>query len=163
MADVEAIVDKIVAEVTLFSQTPEASGGCSDIIPVAAVYWGDPGILPVNSYPAFTVQPLRELEDIETTGYEVLDLEVLVTLLVDSRDYWDADVLEASGDRKMVQVIKHLRRWFRKDSNRSLDGMAGIREVRTSATDYMVQVRGSVIAKSAQVTLTVNAQYQRQS
>lgn len=159
---VEAIVEKVVNEVTLFTETPEANGGCSDIIPVAAIYWGDPGILPVNAYPALTVQPIRELEDIETTGYEVLDLEILLTLLVDSRDYWDADVLEASGDRKMVQVVENLRRWFRKDSNRSLDGMAGIREVRTSATDYMVQVRGSVIAKSAQVTLTVNAQYQRQ-
>ncbi len=159
----EAVVDKIVSEITLFTETPSVDGGCSDIITIASVYWGDPGILPVNAYPAFTVQPVRELEDIETTGYEVMNLDVLITLLVDSREYWNADVIEASGDRKMTQVMQNLRRWFRKDSNRSLDGMAGIREVRTSATDYLVQVRDSVVAKSAQVTLTVNQQYQRQS
>lgn len=159
----ELVVDKIVSEITAFVNSPDSDGGCSDIIAIESVYWGDPGILPVNAYPAFTVQPVRELEDMETTGYEVMNLEILITLLVDSREYWDAAVLEASGDRKMTQVMQNLRRWFRKDSNRSLDGMAGIREVRTTATDYMVQVRGTVVTKSAQVTLTVNQQYQRQS
>jgi len=116
----------------------------------------------VNSYPAFTVQPVRDLPDIETTGYEVRNLEVLITLLIDSREFWDATVLEATGDRKMVQVMEQVRNWFRRDSNRSLDGMAGVREVRASATDYMVQVRGSVIAKSAQVTLVINKQRERE-
>jgi len=157
----ENIVDAIVAELELFKDTNTAGGGCADILTIEAVYWGDPGILPVNSYPAFTVQPVRDLPDIETTGYEVRDHEVLVTLLIDSRSYWDASTLEATGDRQLVQVMEKVRNWFRTDHNRSLSGLGGTREVTASGTDYMMQVRGSVIAKSAQVTLTVNQQRQR--
>jgi hypothetical protein len=155
---VEEVVDAIIAELTTLKNTASAGGGISDIITIEAVYWGDPGIIPVNSYPAFLVQPVRDLPDIETTGYEVRDLEVLVTCLIDSRSYWDATVLEATGDRQLTQVMEKVRNWFRTDSNRQLDGLAGVREVVASATDYMVQVRGSVVAKSAQVTLTVNKQ-----
>lgn len=158
----ENVVDAIVAELELLRSTPSDQGGCSDIIEVVAVYWGDPGIIPVNSYPAFTVQPVRDTPDIETTGYEVRDFEILVTLLIDSRDYFDATVLEATGDRRLVQVMKKVRNWFRTDHNRSLRGLEGTREVTATQTDYMVQVRGSVIAKSAQVTLTVNQQRQRE-
>lgn len=158
----EDVVDVIVSELELFKNTDSVDGGCADIMTIEAVYWGDPFIIPVNSYPCFTVQPVRDLPDIETTGYEVRDLEVLVTLLIDSRAHWDATVLEATGDRQLVQVMEKVRNWFRTDHNRSLSGLLGTREVRASATDYMVQVRGSVIAKSAQVTLTVNKQRQRE-
>jgi hypothetical protein len=158
----ESVVDAIVSELEIFKDTDSADGGCADILTIEAVYWGDPGVLPVNSYPAFTVQPIRDLPDIETTGYEVRDLEVLVTLLIDSRAFWDATVLEATGDRQLVQVMEKVRNWFRTDHNRSLSGLDGTRELKASATDYMVQVRGSVLAKSAQVTLTVNKQRQRE-
>lgn len=158
----ENVVDAIVAELEVFKDTDSDQGGCSDLIHIEAVYWGDPGIIPVNSYPAFLVQPVRDLPDIETTGYEVRDLEVLVTLVIDSRSYWDATVLEATGDRTMVQVMEKVRNWFRTDHNRQLNGLEGTREVKASATDYMVQVRGSVIAKSAQVTFTVNKQRERE-
>jgi hypothetical protein len=59
--------------------------------------------------------------------------------------------------------MEKVRNWFRRDSTRSLNGLTGVREVVASATDYMVQVRGSVIAKSAQVTLTVNKQRGREA
>lgn len=157
----ESVVDAIVAELELFKNTGSAGGGCADILTIEAVYWGDPGVIPVNSYPAFTAQPVRDMPDIETTGYEVRNLEVLVTLLIDSRAFWDATVSEATGDRQLVQVMEKVRNWFRTDHNRSLSGLSGTREVAASATDYMVQVRGSVLAKSAQVTLTVNKQRQR--
>lgn len=158
----EDVVDAIIAEITLFKDTDVSDGGCADIMTIEAVYWGDPGVIPINSYPAFLVQPVRDLPDIETTGYEVRDLEVLITLLIDSRPFWDASTLEATGDRQLTQVMEKLRNWFRTDHNRSLNELAGVREVKASATDYMVQVRGSVIAKSAQVTLTVNQQRQRE-
>jgi hypothetical protein len=158
----ESVVDAVVSELETFIATTSAYGGCSDILTIEAVYWGDPGIIPVNSYPSFTVQPIRDAPDIETTGYEVRDLEVLVTLLIDSRAFWDATVLEATGDRQLVKVMEKVRNWFRRDHNRSLSGLVGVRELKASATDYMVQVRGSVLAKSAQVTLTVNKQRQRE-
>lgn len=158
----EDVVDAVVAELETFRNTTSSNGGCSDIMDIEAVYWGDPGIIPVNSYPCFTVQPVRDLPDLETTGYEVRNLEVLISLLVDSRQYWDATVLEATGDRQLVQVMEKVRNWFRTDTNRHLRGLLGTREVAASGTDYMVQVRGSVLAKSAQVTLTVNKQRQRE-
>ena len=154
----EDVVDAIIAELETLRTTDSDAGGVADILTIEAIYFGDPGIIPVNSYPAFLVQPVRDLPDIETTGYEVRDLEVLVTLLIDSRSYWDATALEATGDRKLTQVMEKVRNWFRTDSNRHLDGLDGVRELVATNTDYMMQVRGSVIAKSAQVTLTVNKQ-----
>lgn len=159
----EEVMDKVVAELTTFKDTPSASGGASDILTVEAVYWGDPGVIPVNSYPCFLVQPTRDSPDIETTGYEVRDLEVMVTLLIDAREFFDATPLEATGDRALVQVMERVRQWFRRDSNRSLDGLVGVREVKVTAADYNVQVRGGVIAKAAQVTLLVNRQRARQA
>lgn len=159
----EDVVDKVVAELTTFKNTVSASGGCADIMTIEAVYFGDPGVIPVNSYPCFVVQPIRDRPDIETTGYEVRDLEILVSLLIDARDFFEATPLEATGDRAMVQVMERVRRWFRRDSNRSLDGLSGVREVKVTAADYNVQVRGGVIAKAAQVTLLVNQQRSRQA
>jgi hypothetical protein len=159
----EAIVDAIIAELTLFKDTASASGGCSDILEIEALYWGDPGSLPINAYPAIVAQPVNDRPDIETTGYEVRNFAVLVTVLINAKEYFDAEPLEATGDRQLTQVIEALRNWFRTDHNRSLSGLLGVREVVASGTDYMVQVRGSVIAKSAQVTLTVNKQRQRQT
>lgn len=159
----ETVVDKVVSELETFKDTDGADGGCADVMTIEAVYWGDPGVIPVNSYPCFTVQPIRDRPDIETTGYEVRDLEILVSVLIDAREFFDAAPLEASGDRQLVQVAERMRRWFRRDSNRSLDGLEGVREVKVTAADYNVQVRGGVIAKAAQVTLLVNQQRPRQA
>jgi len=159
----EEIIDKWVSELETFKDTDNEDGGCADILTIEAVYFGDPGIIPVNSYPCFTVAPVRDAPDMETTGYQVRNNEVLITLLIDAREYFDADVLEATGDRKMVEVMENLQKWFRRDSKRSLDGLYGVREVVVTSTDYMVQVRGSIIAKSASVTLLVNQQRNRQA
>lgn len=158
----EATVDSIVSNLNTFSTTTAANGGCSDIISINAVYWGDPGVIPLPQYPCFTVQPERDLPTGETTGYEMRDLHVMVTLLIDSRDFFDKYADEANGDRVMVQTMLNLRKWFRRASKRTLDQSVGVREVKVSATDYLVQVRGSVIAKSAQTTLVVDKQYPRQ-
>lgn len=139
----------------------EADGGISEIFDIEAVYFGDPGLIPVNSYPCFTVQPIRDSPDKETTGYEVRNLQVLVTLLIDSRPYWESSPLEATGDRKLVQAMERVRSWFRRDSKRSLDGLEGVREVEATTVEYNVQIRGGVTAKAAQVTLLVNQQRSR--
>lgn len=158
----EEIVDKIVAELEVFAVTPPEQGGMADLMTVAAVYWGDPGVMPVNAYPCFTAQPTRDIPDKETTSYEVRDNDVLVTLLIDARAFFNATPLEATGDRVLVQAMERARKWFRRDSNRSLDGLTGVREVKVPAVDYNVQVRGAVIAKAAQMTLRVNQQRARQ-
>lgn len=158
----EEIVDKVVAELETFASTPSEFGGVSDILPIEAVYWGDPGVMPVNAYPCFTVQPTRDVPEKETTSYEVRDNDVLVSLLIDARAFFDATPDEATGDRVLVKAMESARRWFRRDSNRSLDGLIGVREVKVTAVDYNVQVRGVVIAKAAQMTLRVNQQRARQ-
>lgn len=159
----EQVVDKIIRELRTFSETSVDQGGISEVMTIEAVYFGDPGILPVYNYPAFLVQPVRDAPVSETTGYEIRDLEVLITLAIDGREFFDAQVEEATGDRKLVQAAGAMRQWLRRTANRRLDGEAGnVREVRVSNTDYLVEVRAPVIAKSAQLTLTVNKQYQRQ-
>lgn len=157
----EDVIDKIVAELEAIAAADDADGGIYDIFPDAVVYFGDPGVIPVNSYPCLLAQPVRDLPEKETTGYEVRNLEVLITLLIDAREYFDAEPLEATGDRKMVQAMERVRNWFRRDSKRSLDELAGVREVKATAAEYNVQVRGGVIAKAAQVTLLVNQQRSR--
>lgn len=158
----EAITDKLIAEVTLWSQTPVANGGIADDVVFKSVYFGDPGILPAYSYPAVVVQPSRDEPDIETTGYEVVDLTILITIMIDAREFFEASVEEATGDRTLVRAASSLRRWLRRETNRSLDSLAGVRDVKVHTTDYLPEVRGEVITKSAQLTLVVNKQYQRQ-
>lgn len=159
----EQITDKIVAELDLFKVADSADGGCSDIMTIEAVYFGDPGVIPVNSYPCFTVQPEQDVPVSETTGYEIRDLRLLITCLIDAREFFNADVLEATGDRQLVQAMGNLRRWLRRTANRRLDGLEGVREVRIDSTDYLVQVRDDVVAKSAQINVTVNRQYRREA
>lgn len=159
----EAVIDKVVAELTTFKNTTEADGGCSDVLDIQAVYFGDPGVIPSELYPCLTVEPVRDVPTSETTGFDVRELEVSVTVLIDSREYFDSTVDEADGDRKLVKTMYLLQRWLRRTANRQLDGLAGVREVKVQSTDYMGQVRASVIAKSAQVSLLVNKQYSRQA
>lgn len=159
----EEVTDKLVAELTLFKDAESVDGGCSDILSIEAVYFGDPGVIPVNSYPCFTVQPEQDVPVSETTGYEIRDLRLLITCLIDAREFFDADVNEATGDRQLVQTMGLLRKWLRRTANRRMDGLEGVREVAIASTDYLVQVRDDVIAKSAQINVTVNRQYRREA
>lgn len=158
----EIVVDKVISELTLLSETSSSDGGIADILKVESVYFGDPGIIPVWLYPAILVQPIRDAPVSETTGYEIRNLEVLISLIIDSREFFEKDAEEAKGDRKLTQAAGAMRQWLRRVANRRLDGEAGsVREVAVDATNYMVEVRGQVIAKSAQLTLTVNKQYDK--
>ncbi len=159
----ELVTDKLIRELTALSEQPALSGGISDILDIKVIYFGDPGIVPVWLYPMITVQPIRDAPVSETTGYEVRNLEVMITLAIDSREFFDKDAEEAKGDRKLTQAAQSMRLWLRRTANRNLDGEAGqVREVAVDAINYTPEVRGSVITKSAQLTLSANKQYQRQ-
>lgn len=159
----EQVVDKLLKELDAFSNTIRADGGMQDIMLIEAMYFGDPGILPVYNYPAFLVQPVHDDPAYETTGYEIRELEILISLTIDAREFFDKDVPEASGDRQLVQAATALREWLRKTANRKLDGEAGnVTEVAVTDINYLPELRGAVISKSAQITLTVNKQYPRQ-
>lgn len=156
----ETVTDKVITEITLWTQAVEADGGVADLLTFNSIYFGDPGVLPAFAYPAITVQPRREDPQTETTGYEVQDLNLLVSVMIDAREFFNVSVEEATGDRDLVKAAASLRRWLRRDSNRTLDGT--VRDVKVLTTDYTPEVRGEVIVKTAQLTLVVNKQYQRQ-
>lgn len=156
----ETTIDKIISEVKLWSQADSADGGIADDLTLNSIYFGDPGILPAYAYPAVTVQGTVDETESETTGWEAVDLTVVVSILIDAREFFDVSVEEATGDRNLVKAASSLRRWLRRDSNRSLDGT--VRQLKVLTTDYAPEVRGEVITKSAQLTLVINKQYQRQ-
>lgn len=156
----EAVIDKLISEVTLWKDAKEEDGGVADVLDIKSIYFGDPGVLPVYNYPAVTVQATRDVPESETTGAEMRDLTILVTIMIDAREFFDATVEEATGDRDLIRAAGSLRRWLRRDSNRSLDGT--VRQLKVLTTDYVPEVRGEIITKSAQLTLVVNKQYQRQ-
>lgn len=156
----EETVDALVEVVNAWTQALAEDGGVLDVLTVNSVYWGDPGQLPQYNYPSVYVQPTRDEPDIETTGYEVVNLSILVGIMIDAREFFDASVEEATGDRDLTRAAASLRRWLRRETNRTLDGT--VREIKVITTDYMPEVRGEVIVKSAQLSLVVNKQYQRQ-
>lgn len=161
----EAVTDKIIAELKAFSETDSDSGGISDILSVESIYFGDPGIIPVWLFPTIFVQPTRDAPVGETTGYEIRDLELLISLEIDAREFFDKDVEEAKGDRQLTQAASLMRKWLRRTANRRLDGEAGnVREVSVDSISYLPVARGSaVITKSAQLTVAVNKQYPKEN
>ena len=163
--DTESVVDALVASLKEFEAADAAEGGCADILRIEMTYFGDPGVIPPDFMPAFMVQPVQDApgaQFTETLGYEIRDINILITLIVDARLYFDASADEADGDRKMVQVMDALSKWLRVRARRRLDGLAGVRDVSVQRTDYFVQVRGTTISKSAQLTVAVNMQRPRQ-
>jgi hypothetical protein len=158
--DTETVVDAFLVSLKEFIETDSVSGGCSDIVKVGAIYFGDPGVIPPNLIPVFLVQPVQDTPTppSETLGYEVRNIQILITLLVDAREFFDVSADEAYGDRRMVQVMDALGKWLRQKERRHLSGTAGVRDVRVERTDYFVQVRGQLIAKSAQLTAAVELQ-----
>jgi hypothetical protein len=159
----EAVTDKLIAELKTFSETAQEDGGLVGILDIQSIYFGDPGIIPVYLYPAIFVQPMRDDPVGETTGYEIRGLEILLSLEIDAREFFDMTVEEAKGDRQLTQAATAMRKWLRRVANRRLDGEAGnVREVAIDNIAYNPAARGTVITKSAQLTAAVNKQYPKE-
>lgn len=157
----EDVTDKIIEEVKTLSQMTAVEGGFSDIVSLQAVYFGDPGLVPVSMYPCVTVEPEDEDTDEETTGYDKRTLRVSVSVHIDAREYFEASEEEASGDRQLVQATSAIGAWFRRRSKRTLDGMAGVHNLSVESVAYRVQARGPVITKTSRTTLVINRSYAR--
>lgn len=157
----EDVVDRLVEEVKALAETPAAEGGFAEALPLKAVYFGDPGIIPASLYPCATVDPVMDSEEDETTGADRRELMVEIGLHIDARDYFERDADEASGDRALVQATFALGRWFRRRSKRSLDGLTGVINVRVGDAQYRASARGSVITKSSKTTLRIRKGYAR--
>lgn len=155
---IEEVIDWVVADLTEFASADSADGGIADIVgDDIVVFWGDPGIIAVTNYPCFTVAPERGIPSGGTTASEHRDLTVLITFLIDGREFFDAaSPEEATGDRTLVKVADALEARYVSKAKTLLDGMTGVRNAQVSGTQYTPQPRGSVFAKSAELTLSVN-------
>ena len=163
----EAVIDWVVDELSTFSAASEADGGIADAVHESGVtetlpvFWGDPGVIAVTNYPCWTVAPMRGQPMGGTTGTVKRDLSVLITFLIDGREYFELDPEEANGDRLLVRVADRLETWMERKTKSRLDGLPGVHSAEVSGTEYTPQPRGSVFAKSAELVLTVNRSRQR--
>lgn len=157
----EALVDAVIEEVREITEKPSAEGGISDILEIQAIYFGDPGVIPVSLYPCATVEPDDDSPQDETTGYDTRVLRVVVSFHIDARNYFDVGADEAMGDRILVQAASLLRAHFSKRTVRNKD--TKWRDVRVLDTEYRVRNRETAIAKSARTVLLVRKNYQRVS
>ena len=154
----ETVIDWVVADLEAFASADSADGGIADIVEdEVVVFWGDPGIIAVQNYPCFTVAPERGTKAGGTTGSENRDLTLLITFLMDGREYFETESpTEATGDRKLVKVADALEARYIGKAKSLLDHMTGVRSAEVTGTQYTPQPRGSVFAKSAEMTLVVN-------
>jgi hypothetical protein len=156
----EAVVDKLITEVEAINALDEADGGIADILPIQAIYFGDPGLIPVSLFPAVTVEPDEDSDQTQTTGYDTLALTISVSFYLDARAYFEAGPDEALGDRKLVQAAAQMRRWLQRIEKRRLDGE--VLDVKVTQVEYRKTYKGDVPVKVARLALLVRKNYPRQ-
>jgi hypothetical protein len=157
------VVDRLQVSLREWAAADRADGGVADIDKVMDIYWGDPVILPATSYPSVTIQPSNNTDAGENTRSEARDLTVLVSILIDTRGYFNATSEEATGDRLLTILADSADTWLRRTVNRTLNDLPGVADVKVRSTRYDVQPRGVVLAKAAQITLVVRRSRQRHS
>jgi len=155
----EQIIDKIIAEVKTFSETPEAEGGISDILELNSVYFGDPGYIPATLFPSVTVEPRDDRPSGGSTGWDARELQISLSFHIDARLFYDKTETEAAGDRLLVRVAFLMRRWLERRSNRTLDGT--VTDIAVEETEYLRYLRGEIVTKTARTTLVVEKRYLR--
>lgn len=155
----EVVIDAIRDEIKTLSETLSEDGGVNDILSIRAIYFGDPIIVPTDLYPCVLVEPNDDDDHAETTGYDKRLLKIRVTLMIDAREYFDASVDEATGDRLLVQATAKIAQWFRRRSKRTLDGR--VMDTKVLNIDYRKQERGAVAAKASQLHLLIEKVYAR--
>jgi hypothetical protein len=79
---VEATIDSIIERLDILKETPEFQ----EIIQVGTNTWfDDPGMVHIDDFPYFFVQPMNETPSSETmglAGWDVRNLEINVVLMV---------------------------------------------------------------------------------
>ena len=158
----ESVIDKVILDIGLMAATLESDGGFEESLPLKAVYFGDPGVIPGSLYPCATVEAISNTSDSESTGFDKRDLVVAITLHIDAREFFDSAADEATGDRALVRASFQVEKWFRRRAKRTLDGLQGVNNVSVQGTAYpRPQYRRPVITKSSRTTLLVRKSYAR--
>lgn len=154
-------IDKLVERVGVFTETNKANGGIKDVLEIKAIYFGDPGIIPVSNFPCMTVEPDLKSPSGENTGMDKRSLDIVIGIHIDAREYYDQDADEATGDRMLVDATEALEAWFRGRDERQLQGT--VQDVAFAGTSYQPIRRGTtVISKSSRTNFVVRKNYMRQ-
>src|SRR5688572_21707228 len=147
------------------SELPRTRDGLSDFLPLTEVKFDDPGVVLVDEYPYAFVAPVLDEPKIETmgkAGYDTRNLYINIVVVVNSADFFDPLVSEASGTRELIRASGKLRKWLRRLGKRNLDGLSGVRNLVVQSTNYVPDMRGEAFVRSAVTTLMVERQYQHQ-
>lgn len=169
----EQIINALVAEINEFITTNSSGGGIADVITVnGPTRWGDPGIVTIDEYPFFYVEPQRHepsSSTMSTAGWKVRTAYVQCCFVVNSADYFDPASSDVPATRECVKVGEALWLWLQKFSNIHLGTNTGtqnvpkVRNVTIQSVDYVPQVRGTgadgVFTRLAVVTVAVEKQW----
>jgi hypothetical protein len=157
----EAVIDKIIEQIGLLSQTPTSEGGFRDDVPITSVYFGDLGVFPQDAYPLAYVEPDLDTPEVRTTGYQRRNLVMRVALLLDARDYFEQSADEASGTRALVRASEAIRSHFERRSMLTLGSAEGVVNVVVRDTAFIRNGRGKVVTKESHLTLVVQKSFKR--
>lgn len=160
----ELIIDAIVEQLTIMQDLPRDEGGFLDEIDLAdEVWWGNPGVLAEQQYPAIYVEPVISSPESETTGNMTRTETIRIVLLADPRVYYDeTEISEGTASREMVRTMEAIEKWFQKTSLRQPNGLAPYTSrLVVGQTEYAPQFRGSLISLGATVVLLVDSKLPR--
>jgi len=158
----EATIDAIIERLDTLKDTPEFQ----EVMQIGTSAWfDDPGMVHVDDFPYFFVQPMGETPASETmglSGWDVRTLEINVVLMVHVPSYFDPDTKDDDASRKMVRAMNLVRKTLRQKSNISLAGT--VRRVQVANINYMPNmVDEGVYVRMAVMTLLVQKQYQHEA
>lgn len=163
----EQIIDALVAEIDNFRAADSSTGGIYDLIDVnGPTRWGDPGIVTVDEYPFFYVEPQRHEPSIETmsrAGYDVRTNYVQCCFVVNTADYFDPESDDVPATRQCVIVGEALWKWLRRFSKLRLNDPTNVRNVVVQSVDYVPQVRGDgIFTRLVVVSVAVEKLYRHE-
>ena len=124
--------------------------------------FGDPGIVTTTEYPYFFVEPVSDNPDVETVGlrgYDCRELVVRIGFVIDVSDYFDPNVEELAGLRRVTQVMSSLGRRLRRKSMKTLLDLEGVRNLVVAQTEYRPQARADAYVMVGLITLGIYKQY----
>lgn len=159
----EEVLDAIIAQLNILKDLDYDEGGFRDEIPLEAVWFDDPRILPAESYPFIYVAPGTSRKTGEDTGSITRTLTIQIGLLVDPRQFYDElEVTEISASREMLRTIDSIERHFERKTLRLPNGLAeNTKMLEVGETAYTQQLRGDIYGRSALITLNVDKKYPR--
>lgn len=159
----EKVLDAVIAQLHILRGLDYSDGGFRDEMPINEVWFDDPRILPIESYPFIYVAPGTSVKTMEDTSSVERTLTIQIGLLVDPRLFYDeTEFTENSASREMLRTINSIERHFERKSLRLPGGLSeNVKGIEVGQTAYTQQLRGDVYGRSALVTLEVKKRYPR--